>query len=149
MPQTLTPGDGHDLLARFGTAWESRDPDGAVALFAEDAEARHDPFEPPLVGSKAIRERWNRVAAEQGHVEFDAERVWVSGMTVLASWHAAYSLRASGRRLRARGFMTLELGADGLVTRLREWSVTREVGTDHGLAVETPSVGGVAGEEHE
>jgi ketosteroid isomerase-like protein len=149
MPSSLTPGDGQDLLARFGRAWEARDPDLAVALFAADAEARHDPFEPPLVGSQAIRAHWNRVAAEQGHVEFDAERVWVSGSTVLASWHAAYTLRASGRRLRTRGFLALELGADGLVTRLREWSITREVAVDRGLAADPATVADASGDAHE
>ena len=141
MPSTLSPGDGHDVLARYKLAWESRDPDLAVAMFSPEAEARHDPFDPPLVGGEAIRAHWNRVAAAQGHVEFDAERVWVSGMTVLASWHAAYTLRASARRLRARGFMTLELTSDGLVTRLREWSIARDVGMDHGLAAVDPAAG--------
>ena len=45
-----------------------------------DAEYRGDPFEPPLDRARsAIREHWNGVAAEQADVEFDAERVWVSG----------------------------------------------------------------------
>jgi ketosteroid isomerase-like protein len=125
---TLTPGDGQDLLDRFKRAWERLDVDAAVALFREDAEYRADPFEAPMAGANAIRAYWNDVAASQTHVEFDAERVWVSGPTVLTSWHGAFTLRATGDRVRQRGFMTLELDDAGLVARLRQWSIGRTVG---------------------
>ena len=129
MPQDLTPGDGQDVLARFKEAREHREPDLVLDLFAEDAEYRGDPFEPPLSGAVAIREHWNRVAAEQADVEFDAERVWVSGRTVLASWHAAYTLPGSGDRLRERGFLALEFDDIGLIARVRAWPVVRVVAT--------------------
>ena len=127
---TLTPGDGQDLVDRFKRAWERLDVDAAVALFREDAEYRFDPFEPPLSGANAIRAHWNDTAASQTHVEFDAERVWVSGPTVLASWHAAFTRQATAERVRRRGFMTLELDEAGLVARFREWSIDRTVGVD-------------------
>jgi len=127
---TITPGDGQDLLDRFKRAWEHLDVDAAVALFREDAEYRFDPFETALSGANAIRAYWNDAAASQAHVEFDAERVWVSGSTVLSSWHAALTRRPTGERVRYRGFMTLELADDGLVARFREWSVGRTVGQD-------------------
>lgn len=130
MPTPLTPGDGQDLLARYKAARERRDPELAMALFREDAEHRYDPFEPPLVGANAIRERWNEMAASETGVEFDAERVWVSARTVLSSWHAAFTRRSSAERMRQRGFMTFELDAEGLVSRLREWTVERSVGVD-------------------
>lgn len=129
MPHDLTPGDGQDVLARFKECREQRDPDLMLDLFAEDAEYRGDPFEPPLNGAVAIREHWNRVAAEEADVEFDAERVWVSGRAVLASWHAAYTLQDSGDRLRERGFLALELDDVGLISRLRAWPVVRVVAT--------------------
>jgi ketosteroid isomerase-like protein len=127
---TLTPGDGQDLVARFKRAREHRDVDLAVSLFRDDAELRPDPFEPPLTGANAIRAFWNDIAASQLHVEFDAERVWVAGTTVLASWHEAFTRSASAERVRRRGFMTLELDQGGFIGRLKEWSVTRVVGRD-------------------
>jgi len=128
MPRDLTPGDGQDLLQRYKRAWEERDPDQAVALFREDGVYRFDPFEPELGGANAIRAYWNEQVADQADVEFDTERVWASGRTVLASWHAAYTRRSSGERRRIRGFMTLELDPDGLVSRFREWAIARTVG---------------------
>jgi limonene-1,2-epoxide hydrolase len=132
----LTPGDGQDLLAAFKKGWEQRRPDLIVELFAADADYRASPFAEPLSGANAIRALWNEVAAQQASVEFDAERVWVSGQTVLASFHAAYTRRVDAARVRVRGFMTFELGvapargARPLVERFREWPIEREVGRD-------------------
>lgn len=134
---TLTPGDGQDLLARFKGAREQRDVDRMMALFREDAEYRPDPFEAPLVGELAIREHWNEAAATLGNVEFDAERIWVTGNTVLTSWHGAVTRRATAERIRERGFMTIELDDAGLVSRCRQWTVSRSVGTDASLRAGT------------
>jgi uncharacterized protein (TIGR02246 family) len=132
----LTPGDGQDLLDRYKRAWEKRDPDAAVALYREDAEMRLDPFEDALQGANAIREFWNNVAATQANVEFDAERVWVSGPTVLASWHAAYTWRQTAERYRVRGFATFELDDAGLIARHKQWGIGRIVGKDSTFAAE-------------
>jgi ketosteroid isomerase-like protein len=130
VPTTLTPGDGQDLFARFKQAWEGRDPDAMLDLYADGAEYRLDPFLEPLAGLNAIRAHWNAVAVEQDHIEFDAERVWVSGRTVLGSWHVALTRRASAERVRVRGFTTMELDDQGRIVRMREWPVSRVVGVD-------------------
>lgn len=137
MPENLTPGDGQDVLAQFKRAREGRDVDAMLEFFAEEAEYRSDPFEAPLQGSLAIREHWNRVAAEQAHVDFDAERVWVSGRTVLASWHAAYTRHDTADRIRVRGFSTIELDDGGSIARMRDWPLAREVGPDTKFESET------------
>jgi hypothetical protein len=129
VPEPLTPGDGQDVLARFKAARERRDPDAMMALFADPAEVRTDPFATELRGALDLRAYWNRLAAEQAAVEFDAERVWVVGRTILTSWHEAYTRRDSAERLRARGFSTLELDPDGLIERMRSWPVEQVVGT--------------------
>ncbi len=126
----LSHGDAQDLLDTFKRGWETRDPDTIVGLFREDADYRAHPFEEPLLGSNAIRARWNEIAATQAHVDFEPERIWVSGSTVLASWHAAFTRRANGQRVRLRGFMTLELDDDGSVWRLRQWPLEQIVGID-------------------
>ena len=136
MPRDLTPGDGQDVLARFKAAREQRDVDAVLSLLAEDAEFRPDPFEPPLLGAVAIRGYWNDIAAAQLDVDFDAERVWVSGLTILASWHAAWTRISDGDRIRERGFSTLELDASGAVTRWRTWAERRIVAGEPGPAPE-------------
>src|SRR4051812_4381378 len=127
---TLTPGDGQDLLAAYKAAWEGRDPDAALELYAENAEHRDGPFDEPLVGSNAIRELWNARAASQTNVEFDAERVWTSAGWVLSSYHAAYTDRTNADRIRRRGFLAFELDDEKHILRARDWPVTRHVGSD-------------------
>jgi ketosteroid isomerase-like protein len=126
----LTPGDGHDILERYKRALERSDVDLAVSLYREDAELRPDPFEPPLAGDLAIRAHWNDLVASRTNAEFDAEGAWVSGRTVLASWHGAYTRRSSAERIRERGFTTIELDDNGLIARQRLWVIERNVGTD-------------------
>jgi ketosteroid isomerase-like protein len=133
---TLTPGDAQDLLAAFKHGWERRAPDELLELFDRDIEYRADPFAEPLVGLNPVRALWNDLAANQANVEFDAERVWVSGNAVLCSWHAAYTRRATAERVRARGFMTLELNDDRRVVRLRQWPSERVVGIDRTFEAE-------------
>jgi len=141
---TLSHGDAQDLLATFKGAWERRAPDEIVDLFDADAEYRPDPFADPLLGVNAIRALWNDLAATQSHVEFDAERIWVSGSTVLASWHAAYTRRATAERVRVRGFLTIELNESEprRVLRMKQWPLERVVGTDSTLAAEEDQVDG-------
>lgn len=127
---TLTNGDGQDLLAAWKRGVERRSPDELLELCAADIDFRPDPFTDPLIGVNAVREHWNQFAASQASVEFDAERVWVNGSTVLASWHGAYTRRATAERVRIRGFMTLELGDDRRIQRFRQWPLERVVGTD-------------------
>jgi ketosteroid isomerase-like protein len=133
---TFTPGDAQDLLASYKRAWERRDVDLAVSLFAPDAEFRADPFAAPLSGANAIRAWWNVTVAGIDHVELDVERTWVAGETVLASFHGAWTERATAQRIRTRGFLTAELGAERLIERLRLWPRTMAVGTDATLQAE-------------
>ena len=130
MPTNLTPGDGQDLFASFKRAWEGRDPDAMLELFSDDAEYRIDPFMDPLIGLNAIREHWNGVVAAQDHIEFDAERVWAVGRTILGSWHVALTERATAERVRIRGFSTMEVDDEGRIARMREWPVRQVVGVD-------------------
>jgi hypothetical protein len=78
----------------------------------------------------AIREHWNAIAAEQLHIDFDAEHIWVVGRTVLASWHVAFTRDATAERVRVRGFSTLGLDGSGRIARMRDWTVMRVVGSD-------------------
>lgn len=140
----LTHGDAQDLLAAFKQGWEKRAPDMIIELFDKDADYRPHPFAESLVGLNAIRSLWNDIVTTQAHVEFDAERIWVSGSTVLASWHAAYTRRQTAERVRARGFMTLELteGSDRRVARFRQWPFERVVGSDRTFEAEGDAGGG-------
>ena len=132
---------GRTLLARVKRARERRDVDAAVALFRPDAEYRHDPFEPALNGGLAIRSWWTTSAEAETHVEFDAERVWVTGSTVLASWHGAATRQQDAARVRSRGIHDPGAGRDRTGGALREWTVARIVGVDSTFGPEPAPAG--------
>ena len=142
MTRDLTHGEAQDVLEKMKRGWEGRDVDVMVALFSDDAEYREDPFEEPLRGANAIRAYWNDAVASQANIEFDAERTWVSGRTILSSWHVAFTRRVNAERVRLRGFMTLELDDEGRVTRFREWWHRRVVGRDSTFRPEPDGSGG-------
>lgn len=126
----LGPGDARDLLERYARAREGRDVDAAMELYRGDADLRDDPFADHATGELAVRAWWNRFAAERANVEFDVERSWASGPTVLASWHGAWTRRETAERIRERGFATFELDEAGLIVLERHWTLERSVGTD-------------------
>jgi uncharacterized protein (TIGR02246 family) len=133
MTSELTHGAGQDLLAAWKRAWEARDADAFVALFTEDADARFDPFSESSVGANAIRASINQLVAGARNTEFDAERIWVTDRSVLASWHGASTDPATAERTRHRGFLAFDLAPDGRIARLRGWPLSRVVGIDSTL----------------
>lgn len=132
----LAHGEAQDLLAAWKRGMERRSPDELLELCDRDIDFRPDPFAEPLIGLNAVHAHWNDFAASQAHVEFDAERIWVNGNTVLASWHGAYTRRATAERVRVRGFMTLELNDERRVLRVRQWPAERVVGNDRTFEAE-------------
>jgi ketosteroid isomerase-like protein len=115
-----------DLLERYKRAWETFEGDSWTELFTDDAEYLRDPFEPPMVGSNALRAYLLELAETQDQVEMTVERHWVVGATVLAAWHAGYIRVPTRARVRLAGFMTLEIADDGRINRFREWWHRRE-----------------------
>jgi ketosteroid isomerase-like protein len=116
----------HDLLEALARARTSYDGDAWTDLFAPDAEVSLDPFAASLVGHNALRAYLLEAAAAERHHDLAIERHWVSGSTVLAAWHASWNRRADDAKVRQAGFLSAEVGEDGRITRLRQWTVTRE-----------------------
>jgi uncharacterized protein (TIGR02246 family) len=127
---TLDHAAAGDLLDRYARAWETFDGEAWADLFGEDVEYHEEPFEPPLVGRNAVRAYLLEAAETQQQVEVTIERHWVVGPTVLAVWHASFVRRPSRARVRLAGFMALDVGDDGRVTRFREWWHRRETPID-------------------
>jgi ketosteroid isomerase-like protein len=139
--RAIQHGDAQDLLDAYKRAWEGRDVDAVMDLYAADAEHRDHPFRDAIVGHGAIRAMWNDIAANEVDIEFDAEGIWVSGATVLASWHAAYTDRTNADRVRMRGFLTMELDDARRITRLREWPVAQVIGRAAGAEARSDRAG--------
>ena len=128
----LTYADAHDLLEIFVRARMAHDGDAWTDRFTESAEVVLDPFETPMVGHNALRAYLLAAAAAERWFDMAIERHWVAGTTVLAAWHAGWTRTSDEAKVRQAGFLSAEVGEDGRIGRLKQWTVTREHLADDG-----------------
>lgn len=110
-----------DLLEAYARAISRADGDAAVEIFARGCVVHLDPFAPPLEGHAGLRSYLLQLARERRESELTIERHWVVGHTVLAAWHASHIQIADDARVHLAGFLTMEVGSDGQVERMRQW----------------------------
>ena len=115
-------------LARYGEAWEARDPEAAVALFGPDATYQETPFDPPMVGADAIRAYWAGVPETQRDIRFDAEVLAIADKTGFARWRCSFTRIEGGARVELDGIFEVVFGPDALCVEFREWWHSREAG---------------------
>lgn len=97
------PGRFQRWLDGYGQAWMTGDPQAAVQLFAPSAAYHETPFDPPMVGTEAIRRYWTEGAKNaQTAVQFEATLLWFDGTTGVARWRATF------RRVPSRVFVELD-----------------------------------------
>ncbi|HEY5435789.1 MAG TPA: nuclear transport factor 2 family protein [Candidatus Limnocylindrales bacterium] len=123
---TITYAEGHDLLRALVQARIRYDGDGYTSLFAEEAKVVLDPFQPPLAGHNELRAYLLAAADAERYYDLAVERHWVSGDAVLAAWHASWNRTVDDAKVRQAGFLSAEVGGDGRIVRLKNWTVTRE-----------------------
>ena len=128
--QAMTERDVQDWLDVYGRAWVDGDPDRVAALFSETATYRESPFEDPMKGRHAIRDYWQRNAADaQENVEFSSQ-VWaVKNDTAIAGWQARFTRKASGARVELDGIFRLAFSVEQGTFQcavLEEWWHRRE-----------------------
>jgi ketosteroid isomerase-like protein len=123
--QALTQAKLEAWLASYGTAWEMRDADLAIRIFAPDATYHEMPFDAPKAGRAGIREYWAGVTADQRDVQFESQVIAVNGNTGVAHWSAKFKLASNGATIELDGVFVLEFDAAGLCTSLREWWLAR------------------------
>ena len=95
-------------------------------MFSEDAQVVLDPFLPPLAGHNDLRAYLLEAADAERSYDLAIERHWVSGDAVLAAWHASWNRVTDEAKVRQAGFLSAEVGEDGRIVRLKQWTVTRE-----------------------
>ncbi len=117
----LTVADLTTWLEAYGDAWESRDPDKAVDLFAENSSYQVTPYEQAHMGRDGVRNYWAGVTENQRNVRFESQVLSVSGDSGIAHWSAHFSVEPDGTRIGLDGIFVLEFDQNGKCRRLREW----------------------------
>jgi hypothetical protein len=108
-------------LDAYRQAWEGRDPDAAAMLFTEEGTYQWGPFEEPLRGRAAIRDRWASAVAAQAEVTFGHEPLAVGDGRGLARWWVSFAVPVARQRIRLEGIFQVALDEDGLCYEFREW----------------------------
>ena len=127
----MTPEAFDDWLRRYGAAWRTGDPESAVALFTANAAYHETPFDPPMLGSEAIRRYWTEGAQDtQRDVVFRAQPIAVrqtpAGALAHAAWQASFVRVPSRNRVELDGVLAALFAADGRCREFREWWHRRE-----------------------
>ena len=110
-----------DWLDAYGHAWESRNPQAAADLYAEDGIYQVTPFLEPMRGRKAILEYWTNVAQTQQDIHFGYEILAVTPEHGIARWWASFVIVPSGLQTKLDGIFLISLDEDGRCRSLREW----------------------------
>lgn len=126
VPASVTRKQLDDWLRRYGAAWEGRDGDAAAGLFTAEGVYRWGPLDPPLVGRKAIRDRWLEATSDQEQIRFRSEVLGTDGDRGFARWWSTFVRRSTGMRVELDGVFVLDFGEDGLCEQLQEWWLGRE-----------------------
>jgi uncharacterized protein (TIGR02246 family) len=109
-------------LTRYGRAWETMDPDGAVQLFTEDATYRETPFDEVMRGREAIRTYWAEIPEYHRDISFGSEVLAIQDDHAVARWWFWLTRVKTGVRSRTDGVFVLQFDrTSGLCRSLREW----------------------------
>jgi len=108
-------------LDAYGQAWESRSPEAAAALFAENGSYRVTPFLEPMCGRKAIFEYWSQVARTEENITFRFEILAANANLNIARWSASFVIVPSGLQTQLDGIFLISLDNEGRCKRLQEW----------------------------
>jgi SnoaL-like domain len=108
-------------LDAYGRAWESRNPEAASALFAENGTYRVTPFLEPMCGRKAIFDYWSEVARTENNIKFGYDILVANAELNIAKWSASFVIVPQGLQTKLDGIFLITLDANGRCTSLREW----------------------------
>ena len=123
----MNPESLRTWLESYRLAWETRDPEAVVRLFAEDATYQETPFSQPMQGRQAIQQYWSHVvAAAQEQIHFGYEVLAVAEDSAIVHWWASFVRVASRTQVSLDGIFLLTFDTAGHCRQLREWWVRRD-----------------------
>lgn len=113
-------------LDAYGHAWETRDPEAAATLFAEDGAYQETPFVEPLRGRRAIASYWSHATGSHTNVHFGYELLALNENHGIAHWWCSFVRPSARASLKLDGIFVLQFDPKGRCTSLREWWHRRE-----------------------
>lgn len=108
-------------LERYREAWEGRDPQAAVRLFAPKATYQETPYDIPMQGEAEIYEYWSEVPNSQADIHFSWQVLAVTGLSGIAHWQARFRRLPDGPQVHLDGVLVADFDQEGRCTAFREW----------------------------
>lgn len=109
----------NEWVEGYRRAWVERDADAVAALFTEDGTYRANIFEEPFRGRSGVAEYWSSVTAVQSDVRVRMGRPYADGDRVAFEFWT--NMKVNGDEVTLPGCLLLDMTADGLCRRLREY----------------------------
>jgi steroid delta-isomerase-like uncharacterized protein len=122
-----------NLVERFAEAFNGRDVDGLLSLFAEDAAYR-DLFYGPHSGHPALRRMFERMFREGRDYRWHMEAIVMDAGRAAAEWTFGYTAtaavpRSEGRSVRFSGMSIFDLEGGDQGGRIRAYREYADTGT--------------------
>ena len=108
-------------LDAYGSAWRTRNPQAAVALYTDDGTYQVTPFLEPLHGRQAILDYWTEITRTAENISFAYEILTVTERFGITHWRASFVRTPPGLPTKLDGIFVIRLNAEGKCTSLREW----------------------------
>jgi ketosteroid isomerase-like protein len=115
-----------DWLARYGRAWEERDPDLVMGLFTEDARFFRTPWAEPQHGRSGIAEAWVMATMRQEQIRFASEVLAMEGDRAIAHFEVELLRLPERRAVQLDGVLVATMNPSGQCRELHEWWMERD-----------------------
>jgi SnoaL-like domain len=128
---TLTKPQVAAVLEVYLQAWETQDPALIVGIFAEGATYHERVLGAPIRGRDGIGAYWRaKVVAGQANITARLLALYWDreAQAATAEWEASFDDTAQGVRKRMREVAILTFDGGGLITSLREYWASEELG---------------------
>ena len=104
----ISEDEAINWLNGYKKAWETRDPEAALALFAPEVRYRERRFGDPLMGYKSLKSYFrDRVMEHQRDISYDFDLWGVRGNELVARWQASFTWLPINGIMRMDGVMNV------------------------------------------
>ncbi len=114
-----------EWLNKLKIAWESKNPQGAADLCAEQTLYFETPFGPPLKSKQEVLKEWESVPKSQKDIVFSYNILSVSETMGIAHWSASFTRIETGKHVKLDGIFQVKLNESKLAEEFHQWWVVK------------------------
>lgn len=113
-------------LNKLGKAWEEKNPQAILPLFADKFEYYETPYKKPYTTKEGLIKLWQEVPDSQKDIKFGFDIITVTNNMAIAHWQATFTRIKQNKKAVLDGIFLVKLNGQGLATLFRQWWVAKE-----------------------